>query len=103
MPLLQNIMHPKVMAAVTTAVPTSADFDAKMSSTGFQCDMDGYTGMVLEITKLLLFALSLYMEILIAILPTDLGLALGYFYTGLNGFSKWAGFAVAALYFLAED
>ena len=65
--------------------------------------MDGYTDMVNEITQLLLFALSLYKEILVAILPADLGLALGYFYTGLTGISAWIGYAIAALYFLAED
>ena len=65
--------------------------------------MDGYTAMVLEITELLLLIVTLYKEIIVAIMPADLGLAIKYYYQGLTGVSKWAGFAVAAVYFLAED
>ena len=94
------------MSTTTTtksAVPTADDFKAKTASTGFNCTMDGYTAMVLEITELLLLVVTLYKEIIIAILPADLGLAIKYYYQGLTGVSKWAGFAVAAIYFLAED
>ena len=86
-----------------SAVPTAEDFAAKKASTGFSCDMDGYTSMVLEITELLLIVITLYKEIIVAILPNDLGLALKFYYQGLTGVSKWSGYAVAALYFLAED
>ena len=86
-----------------SSVPTAEDFKSKVSSTGFNCDMDGYTQMVLEITELLLILVTLYKEIIVAILPPNLGLAIKYYYQGLTGVSKWAGFAVAAIYFLAQD
>ena len=85
------------------SIPTAADFAAKKSSTGFECSMTGYTTMVQEITKLLVILLSIYQEILIAILPPNLGKALGFFYDGLVGANAWIGYAVSALYFMAED
>ena len=85
------------------SIPTAADFTAKKSSTGFSCSMDGYRKMTQEITQLLIAAISLYKSVLAAILPENLALALTYFYDGLTGINNWLGFAVAAVYYLAED
>ena len=85
------------------STPTSASFIPKKSSTGFSCSMDGYTSMVLEITQLVLGIITLYKEIIVSLLPTNLALSLNYFYQGLTGASAWLGYAVAALYFIGED
>jgi len=65
--------------------------------------MDGYTKMTLQITELAIIVISMYKEIWAAILPEDLALALKYAYAGLTGVSGWIGYAIAALYYLAED
>ena len=94
------------MATTTSSksAPTANQFTAKKSSTGnFNCNMTGYTKMVLEITELVLGIITLYKEIIVSLLPTDLAKALNYFYQGLSGASGWLGYAVAALYFLGED
>ena len=86
-----------------STAPTASQFNAKKSSTGFNCSMDGYVSIVNEITQLLLSILTIYNEIIISILPTDLGLAVGYFYQGLTGASSWMGYGVAAIYFMGVD
>ena len=83
--------------------PTANQFQARKSSTGFNCSMTGYVQMVMEITQLVLGVITLYKEIIVSFLPTNLALSLNYFYQGLTGASSWLGYAVAALYFIGED
>jgi hypothetical protein len=83
--------------------PDPKQFKPKESSTGFSCSMDGYTKMTIEITELLLVVISMYKEIWAAILPENLALSLKYAYQGLTGVSGWIGYAIAALYYMAED
>jgi len=90
-------------AKPSNAPPDASFFQPKNSSTGFSCSMDGYTKMVTEITELAIIVISMYKEIWAAILPTNLALALKYAYAGLTGVSNWIGYAIAALYYLAED
>ena len=83
--------------------PTANQFEARKSSTGFNCSMTGYVQMVMEITQLVLGVITLYKEIIVSLLPKNRALSLNYFYQGLSGASAWLGYAVSALYFLALD
>ena len=85
------------------SAPNASQFQARKSSTGFNCSMTGYVKMVMEITELVLGVITLYKEIIVTLLPLNLALALNYFYQGLSGASAWLGYAVSALYFLALD
>ena len=57
--------------------------------------------MAREVNDLLLFALTLYKEAFVNYLPADLGLALAYFYKASTGVTLWAGYALAAVYYLS--
>ena len=83
--------------------PSPDDYKPISSSTGFSCSMDGFTDMIIKITELLLIAISMYKEIWVAILPANLALSLKYAYQGLSGVSSWVGYAMAALFYIAED
>ena len=76
---------------------------ATKKSLNFECSMDGYTKMVLEITDLLLLLLALSKEIVALMMPYDLKMAIKYFWVGLTGSSKWSGYIIAALYYMSEE
>ena len=65
--------------------------------------MTGMVAMVTEATELILIVLSMYKEVIAAMLPKDLKKSLKYFYNGLSGASSWMGFLIAAIYFMALD
>ena len=80
----------------------SGDFAVKKSGK-FECSMDGYVGMVNEITDLTLLLIALSKEIVAVIMPENLKKAIKYLWAGLNGASSWLGFLVAAAYYLSEE
>ena len=80
------------------------DFAPKQSKSGFECGMDGYSRMTIEIVDLLIALISLNKEILIAILgDSDWGKAFNYGYEGLVGVNSWIGYIVAGVYYISED
>ena len=80
----------------------SGDFATKKSGK-FECSMDGYTNMVIEITDLTLVVFALAKEIFASMLPRDLKKALKFAWKGLVGSSKWSGYLVSAIFYLSEE
>ena len=79
-----------------------------MSTSGtLACDMDGYTTMVDQIMNLALLAITLNMSLIESALDlmtlTDLSVTVEYGYKFLKSGTSWIGYAVAAVYYLAED
>ena len=82
---------------------SAEDEQTTEQTTDFSCSMDGYVEMTGKIIELSLFAIALVKETFAAILPEALSKSIQYAWDGLVGAGSWAGFAVAAAYFLAEE
>ena len=80
----------------------TGDFAVKKSGK-FECSMDGYTNMVIELTDLTLVVFALGKEIFAAMLPVDLKKALKFLWKGLVGSSKWSGYLTSAVFYLSEE
>ena len=66
--------------------------------------MDGFVEMTQELVDLLIFIVALAKEIVVAIMgESDFGKFLHHLYEGLTGVTNWLGYAVAALFYLAEE
>jgi len=65
--------------------------------------MDGYVEMTGKIIELSLFAIALVKETFAAMLPEALSKSIQYAWDGLVGAGSWAGFAVAAVYYLSLE
>ena len=82
---------------------TAADFAPRYATTGFECSMDGYKQLTLDVVDLLIFYIPMAKSVFKAVLPADLRLALDHLYYGLTGANAWIGYAVAAGYYMALD
>merc|ERR1719313_31911 len=96
------------MTSTTTAPANmnsvdAADFAPAYAATGFECGMEGYTEMVLNVVDLLIVAIPLIKEMTVAIMPEDLGKAIDHAYIGLTGANAWVGYLMAAVYYMALD
>jgi len=45
----------------------ASDFIALKSTTGFECSMDGYTNLVIELVQVLILVISMYKEIIVSV------------------------------------
>ena len=82
---------------------SAADFAPAYAATGFECSMEGYKKIVLELVDLLIIAIPMIKEMAVAIMPEDLGKAIDHFYLGLTGANAWVGYLMAAVYYMAVD
>merc|ERR1711981_966152 len=96
------LLNNKPMSSSTSSASAS-DLAVQVSSTGLRCSMEGFVNMVIEITELVLSVVTMFKEIIVPVLPENLGKSLKYAYMGLSGASSWLGYAVAAVYFIAKD
>lgn len=65
--------------------------------------MDGYVKMVKEITENVLLVFALAKETLAVMLPREALLIVKLTWDGMVGINNWAGYAVAALYYVALE
>jgi len=77
-----------------------------LTSNGFECSMDGYKNLVIELLTVILSLVQIiketYLVTLKEILP-ELAKSIEYLWKGLLGLGGWIGFAVAGFYYFAAE
>ena len=71
--------------------------------TEFQCSMDGYVNLTIEVYNVALFGLALLKESYAAVLPMALGKSVNYAWDGILGAGAWVGFVMAAAYYFGLE
>ena len=82
---------------------SASTFSPNYATTGFECSMDGYKQLVMDVVDLTIFYIPLIKEITKSVLPEDLKKALDHTYKGIVGVNAWSGYLMAAIYYLGED
>ena len=89
--------------AAAPADDNAGPTNARISPTGFVCNMDGYVSLVDDLFEVALAGLSILRQIGSSFLPADLRSAVEYAWKGLKGAGSWMGYALAAANYAAEE
>ena len=65
--------------------------------------MDGFVKMTRELVEVALIVVSLQKEIILSIIPTEFGKAVGYAWKGVVGIANPMGYMMAAVYYFGLD
>lgn len=73
------------------------------SKTGFDCSMTGYSAVVGQIVGLLLFFITLGLNIVMSAVPKNFAKAVMYVYKFICSAGNWVGYLVAAIYYVVKE
>lgn len=79
------------------------EYKPKVTSTGLECSMDGFVKMIKELTEVALLGISLVKETILSTAPESLAMSIKYLWDGMMGLGNWAGYALAAGYYIGLD
>ena len=77
-------------------------FIIEVRSSGFQCSMDGFVGLVSELMHAIFFLVTMLMQLVLNILPNKFGAASCYSYMYLINLPVFLGYFLAGFYYFAE-
>ena len=67
------------------------------------CSMDGYVALTEELVENALFTITMGVTVVLGLLPADLQMAGCYLYNYLLSQPAFAGYILAAVYYILED
>ena len=81
----------------------STEITITVTDSGFECSMDGYKASVEELIESVLFLVTMVLQLLFYVLPTELAVSMCYGYMFLIAAPSFIGYLLSAIYYAGME